>query len=359
MNIFISWSGKRSKALANELANWLQLVIQNLKPWISSRDIRKGERWLSKIGEKLNNCDIGLICVTPENTESPWLLFEAGALSKQLGQSRVCPILLGMNPGDLEGPLSQFQATSLTKEDMLKLVLTLNNELKEKSLDKEILTKSFNKFWGDLENEIKEITKIGIKSSNFESVIKSLHGKGLPNPEIGRIVAFNEGFESHSLYETVFSLAKERVYIFGRKNRKVFDKEHYDFFKTLHAKIKNGFELKCLFLDPESPDHVLHEAHEDDDFITQLKLSIKNAKDTLKNNKINPDDVCRTYKVHRTHAFVISDNTIIFTPIEVYSSGQAKHLTKCKFQVIDLNLPLGQELLENFEELWSIGNKLK
>ncbi len=359
MNIFLSWSGERSKALAIELSAWLKLVIQNLKPWISSQDIHKGDRWFSKIGQQLKCCDIGLICVTPENIDASWLLFEAGALSKQLGESKVCPILLGMSPEDLEGPLAQFQATSLSKEDMEKLVVTLNDELKDLKIDSPVLKRTFETFWPELEKAILKITKIPIQSSNFETVIKALSGKGLPNPEIGRIVSFNEGFESHGLYETVFSLSKKRVYIFGRKNRKVFDKEHKDFFESLKSKMDAGFDFKCLFLDPDSPDHILFTAHEDDDFREQLLACHNNALKVLNNNGLDVNSICRMYNIHRTHAFVVSDNTMIFTPIESYHNGKSKHLTKCKFQVIDINHPLGVELLENFEDVWQSGKELQ
>ena len=53
MLIFISWSGVASEAVATALANWLPLVIQVLKPWVSTQDIQKGQRWAEEIAEKL------------------------------------------------------------------------------------------------------------------------------------------------------------------------------------------------------------------------------------------------------------------------------------------------------------------
>ena len=50
------------------------------------------------------------MCVTRENYLTPWINFEAGALSKAFGHARVVPRLLDMPISDLTGPLVQFQA---------------------------------------------------------------------------------------------------------------------------------------------------------------------------------------------------------------------------------------------------------
>ena len=39
MKVFISWSGTRSKALAVALKEWLPLILQYAKPWVSDKDI--------------------------------------------------------------------------------------------------------------------------------------------------------------------------------------------------------------------------------------------------------------------------------------------------------------------------------
>ncbi|WP_257721520.1 hypothetical protein [Chryseobacterium sp. IHB B 17019] len=44
MNIFISWSGDTSKQIAEELKNWLPLVIQSANPFYTPSDIEPGQR---------------------------------------------------------------------------------------------------------------------------------------------------------------------------------------------------------------------------------------------------------------------------------------------------------------------------
>ena len=110
MRVFISWSGERSKHIALSLKGWLPDVLQAVKPWMSDTDIESGQRWQKEISTQLEVCKFGIICVTPENQAKPWLNFEAGALSKTLGsEAYVRPYLYDMEPGDLVGPLPQFQ----------------------------------------------------------------------------------------------------------------------------------------------------------------------------------------------------------------------------------------------------------
>ena len=53
MLVFISWSGKKSKSVANALESWLKKVIQAVEPWISA-DIEKGARWNPELSAKLD-----------------------------------------------------------------------------------------------------------------------------------------------------------------------------------------------------------------------------------------------------------------------------------------------------------------
>jgi hypothetical protein len=117
MQVFISWSKETSLSFAKVLRNWLPDVIQQVHPWVSKVDIDKGERWAAELSEKLDGLTEGLICVTAENQREPRLNFEAGALARSLGRGRVRPILLGIDPTEVTGPLST--------EDMTREVLRL------------------------------------------------------------------------------------------------------------------------------------------------------------------------------------------------------------------------------------------
>jgi hypothetical protein len=122
-NVFISWSGKRSRQVAEALRDWLPNVLQAARPWLS-QNMEKGTRSLEEIAQALDSMSVGIIRLTPENLEATWILFEAGALSKTKdAESRVCTYLLcGLKREHIGAPLSIFQGTTADENDIRKLV---------------------------------------------------------------------------------------------------------------------------------------------------------------------------------------------------------------------------------------------
>lgn len=96
---------------------------------MSGEDIAAGALWSQEVSEALSATDLGVLCVTSRNQRSPWLNFEAGALAKALNQSRVIPYLIDLSPGELEGPLQQFQAAVADESGSWSLCRSLNERL--------------------------------------------------------------------------------------------------------------------------------------------------------------------------------------------------------------------------------------
>jgi len=353
LKVFVSWSGERSRTLAEVLVRWLPRVIQACEPWMSQQ-IEKGERWNQMIGERLSQYDVGIVCVTPENVSAPWLLFEAGALSKVFGRSQVCPLLLGIRADDLEGPLAQFQATTVEKEDLLRLLESLNGRPEEELIDKVLLREIFEREWPELERRIEELADAPVPATteSVPSVIRSFAKRGFPEPALGSAAHFTSGFESHGLYDTVCDLATKRFSVFGRKNRKLFDKEHSDFFATLKAKVDAGFDFRCLFLDPDSPSHVISAAHQSDEFPSELCQGIERACRVMTEAGLDPCDHFRTYCVQRGVSLLLVDDAILYSRIKTTADGRARALTKCPFTVVGSTSALGADLAEDFEQAW-------
>jgi hypothetical protein len=124
---------------------------------MSKEDIEPGTRWHAAITEQLDGTSIGIICITAENRNAPWLLFEAGALAKGLSKSRVYTLLVDLTPTDVEYPLAAFQHTQLNAGGILSLVASLNSALGERGIDSHILEKAFTRLWPDLKEEIDAI----------------------------------------------------------------------------------------------------------------------------------------------------------------------------------------------------------
>jgi TIR domain len=75
MQVFISWSGEQSKKLADAIRAWLQPVLQSVEPYFSHVDIDTGARWYSELVEALEKSNVGLIILTQENLNNPWIMF--------------------------------------------------------------------------------------------------------------------------------------------------------------------------------------------------------------------------------------------------------------------------------------------
>lgn len=162
MRAFFSWSGELSKVVANAFYNWLPSVLQNVKPYLSAEDIDKGEKWMNNISSNLEETAIGIVFVTKENVISPWINYETGALSNSLKASNVCPVLIDLEKGEIDSrnPLFHYQATSVSdKEDILKLLKTINNQQKEFAISDDALKKVFEWGWPTLERELEEILR--------------------------------------------------------------------------------------------------------------------------------------------------------------------------------------------------------
>jgi hypothetical protein len=141
--VFICWSGKRSKNLADAV----KTLLCSTKPGLKEEDVfvsdelEKGTTWFESIIKKLRQSSAGVVCLTAENLESPWLHFEAGALASHFAtavsgpapvnnqRSRVFTLLHGVTIAELKGPLSAYQATSTTRQEMSALVPSLANVL--------------------------------------------------------------------------------------------------------------------------------------------------------------------------------------------------------------------------------------
>lgn len=151
MQVFISWSGDRSRSVAGLLDKWIQCVLQAIRPWMSSKDIDRGSLWFSEITDQLKDTKIGIVCLTKDNLNKPWILFESGALAKGLSSARVCTFLIDLETTDVGNPLAQFNHTMPDKDGMYELVRTLYSSLGENALRENVLEQVFDTYWPQFE----------------------------------------------------------------------------------------------------------------------------------------------------------------------------------------------------------------
>lgn len=158
MKVFISWSKSLSQECALILRDWIKCTLQASKPWMSSEDLDKGTVWFNQISSELSETSIGIICLTKENKNNPWILFESGALAKGLEEQRVYTLLIDLKPKDIEPPLSQFNHTTPNKTEMKKLLVSINKQLSEPLEDK-ILDGVFEIYWPQFDKDFKTAIK--------------------------------------------------------------------------------------------------------------------------------------------------------------------------------------------------------
>ena len=156
MKVFMSWSGERSRLLANALHDWMPLVLHYVEAWLSQADIEAGQRWADQVAKELEASNFGILCITKENVASPWVLFEAGALAKSMQGSRVIPLLLDLEFSDITGPLAQFQAKKVDRTGVFEVVHSLN-QLAPSPVPDDRVRQLFDALWPELEKKVSAI----------------------------------------------------------------------------------------------------------------------------------------------------------------------------------------------------------
>jgi len=160
MKVFLGWLNTKSFETAQAFNEWLPKVIQAVDPFISS-GIPKGKRWGKVLTDELEETKVGILCLNRENLNSNWILYEAGALSKTK-DAYVWTFLLDLKPTDIEEPLASFQHTAFEKNDIRKLLDTINKAVEnsgERSLSENHLNIIFETFWPELKEELKNIVE--------------------------------------------------------------------------------------------------------------------------------------------------------------------------------------------------------
>lgn len=149
--IFISWGGEKAKKYADNLKAILNKVFEKDAATFYSGNIGSGKIWLDKINEALRESKIGIIILTKESVNKPWVNFESGAIFKaDKKNASIIPVYVDVTNADLDNhPLKFFQSDyTFTWSSMIRLFDFLNNTLKweYKTIDLDAVKKFFDEF---------------------------------------------------------------------------------------------------------------------------------------------------------------------------------------------------------------------
>ena len=160
MNIFLSWSGVRSKCAAQAFSGFFsQFFFWDTPVIYLSTSTEKGVYWDEELEKALDKANFGVLFLTRENcgSPSPWMMYEAGALSRTAGPKNmekakrryVMTFLLDGRASDIPSPVSRMQSTVFDKTDIIEMALRMYSLYEKKPSIPENKIKEYAEFCYD------------------------------------------------------------------------------------------------------------------------------------------------------------------------------------------------------------------
>lgn len=166
LSVFISWAGDQAGHLARGFHDYFPDVVNMVELFLSDRNIDKGSPWQEVLTGRIRASSCAIVCLTTDSLKSPWVAFEAGAISRAAdgpedAKSRIWTYLLGLDERDLLlSPYAAYQASHATKEETFRLLASINR-LSPDPVSADALKRRFEgSFWPHFSNVIEEAAKL-------------------------------------------------------------------------------------------------------------------------------------------------------------------------------------------------------
>lgn len=353
--IFISWSKAKSGELAKKTKYILEMLLPNTKIFMSEQDIHAGDCVKDTITQHIEQCDILILCFTFENKKSPWLLYEAGYAAGL--HKRVIPFLFDKDSlwhSWIDNPMNVTKEIDFCKDsfntdfiETFSLVKSANTDFCISTYKKEV-------------NETKE--KYRQIATECEDIIEKLIAVDkftLKSPYyLDKVAYFLSGFETFELWNAIiqsFLYTGKYLWIYGRKNMKLFGGNFNELFEYLDKKSiqtnMDGIDFKVLFLNPIADE--VHYAHKDQDiFEPELCATISRAKKTIGSNKVL-QQCFKMYSNRREEIIIRVDNCIIYAKPHFDINGMPNIMTNSRFEVFSAYSQKGKECIDKYLAVWS------
>jgi hypothetical protein len=234
--VFISWSKEPSGEIAKHVQRLLGKIFPapNINFFVSNVKISGGDNFRYILDDKLENSNFGILVLTNNNIAQPWIMFEAGALSKHSDNTKITPILFGRNYKDREAPIEQFNYIDYVnnsafiesdekfingkeKDFFNNLILPITRKLygiKEPSQEQiEQLKDSLDKFWENFEKKIDEILAKPTYS-NIEELSKDVTTLMMDEKAYEKVYSKRDD-QLGELIKQLQSNTSKRIVIFG------------------------------------------------------------------------------------------------------------------------------------------------
>ena len=354
--VFLSWSKTLSNHLAIEFKQFFSKVIENDNvAWISN-EIKQGSTYFTDIEKSMLEAQVSMIFLTRDNVANPWINYELGFFAAD--RKLIIPIFfdsLDLYSEIKMTPFEHLQVKTYDRQNILDALLAIKNHFGDELISVEQIKNNFEKFFPEYNEKVISV----LNNAEFYDVdsindIKFMLTKNLRliNQD-DRVLYFEHGFETHDFYSFVLKTVKKRLYVFGRKNKKLFDRSNIEDFKRISKKINAGeFDLKILGFNPSADESILNAAQKKRNFKGALENSINDALDALDECGIDYHQVMKFYDFYRNELIVIMDSCVFFVNISYDTDGKPFHLTDSPFYACDITSAMGKKMLENFNNAY-------
>ncbi len=352
--IFISWSKSKGKELAKHTKHLLETLLPDIKVFMSEEDIYGGEYVQEKIIQHIEQCNTLVLCFTLDNKKSPWLLYEAGYASGL--HKRVIPFLFEKDSlwhSWIDNPMNIAREIDFGKDTFI------TDFLEAFSIKKTTYTEACIEAYKKSIIEAKEkYRQVDIQCEDFVEKLIAVDKFTITSPfYMDRVAYFLSGFETFELWNAIiqsFLYTGKYLWIYGRKNMKLFGGNFNELFEYLDKKSvqsqMSGIDFKILFLNPASEE--VGFAHKDQDiFEPELLATISRAKKTVGSNKVL-QKCFKMYSNRREEVIIRVDNCIIYSKPHFDIYGAPNIMTNNKFEVFSASSKKGKECIKKYLEIW-------
>ncbi|MDD6157355.1 MAG: toll/interleukin-1 receptor domain-containing protein [Lachnospiraceae bacterium] len=353
--IFISWSKSKSGELAKYTKHILEALLPNTRFFMSEEDIHAGECVQDTIIRHIEQCDILILCFTSENKKSPWLLYEAGYASGL--HKRVIPFLFDHDSlwhSWIDNPMNIAKEIDFSNDSFE------TDFLDAFSLSDSPYTESCIKEYREKVHVIKEkYRQVDVQCEDLVEKLIAVDKFTINSPYYrDKVAYFLSGFETFELWKAIiqsFLFTGKYLWIYGRKNMKLFGGNFNDLFEYLDKKAvqpnMGGIDFKVLFLNPEAEE--VHYAHKDQDiFESELRTTISRAKRIIGSNKVL-QQCFKMYSNRREEIIIRVDNCIIYAKPHFDMYGMPNIMTNSKFEVFSASSEKGKECIKKYLAVWN------
>lgn len=156
MKVFVSWSGPVSQQIAALISDWLKHTLLTIDPIYTPNTLRAGTQGTTQLYRLLKGVYTGIFIYTRESLDSQWMIFEAGAIHGNAGNSLLLSLLFELSQKDLPEPMQGYQWKNFNKKEMLDVLHSLSTQRGD-DLSRQDLERTFERAWDDLERDVNAV----------------------------------------------------------------------------------------------------------------------------------------------------------------------------------------------------------